>query len=230
MAQQQLQLRRMRELRRAAKAAELTVELARQLRGCLSQGRGRCRQLRGRRRRIQPRHGRAKRAFMAAHACAVFLVMSGDALQYFAETGHPHARCRREVSAGKKRRVTVRRERHGQRPAAGPLGQELMRGLVDFVEVRAFLAVDFDAHKQFVHARGDGFVFKTLALHDMTPVARRVANRQQNRLVLVARLLQRDIAPRLPVHRVVRVLQKIRAGLVAKRVGHRLRPIGWRIW
>src|SRR5579884_1211705 len=44
----------------------------------------------------------------------------------------------------------------------------------------------------------------------MAPVARRVADRQKNRLVLAARFFKCLRAPRKPIDRVVRVLEQIR--------------------
>src|SRR4029078_8211083 len=57
-----------------------------------------------------------------------------------------------------------------------------------------------------------------LRLLHVTPVASRIADRQEDRLGLAARLLERLVAPRVPVHRVVRVLQKIGAALAGETV------------
>jgi hypothetical protein len=53
-----------------------------------------------------------------------------------------------------------------------------------------------------------------LALHDVAPVAGGVADAQQDRLVLVVRAPKRLLAPGIPVHGVVGVLQQVRAGRV----------------
>ena len=58
---------------------------------------------------------------------------------------------------------------------------------VDRVDVGALLAVDLDAHEVLVHQRGGLGVLERLALHDVAPVARRVADRDEQRPVLVAR-------------------------------------------
>ncbi len=54
--------------------------------------------------------------------------------------------------------------------------------------------------------------------HDVAPVARRVADRQQHRPVLGARPGERLLAPRVPVHRVVGVLAQVEAGLAREAV------------
>ena len=50
----------------------------------------------------------------------------------------------------------------------------------------------------------------------MTPMARRIANADQHRLVLGLCTLERLNAPRIPINRVVSVLKQVRAGLVYK--------------
>ena len=48
------------------------------------------------------------------------------------------------------RPLVVVGEEHRERPAAGALGQHLLRDLVDAVDIRPFLAIHLDAHKSFV--------------------------------------------------------------------------------
>ena len=50
-----------------------------------------------------------------------------------------------------------------------------------------------------------------LALHHVAPVAGGIADRKEDRLRLGARALSSLVAPGVPVHRVVRVLQEVRA-------------------
>ena len=95
----------------------------------------------------------------------------------------------------------------------------LHRGHVDVVDVGAFFTVYLDAHEAFVHQRCDLVVLERLALHDVAPVAGRVSDAQQDRLVFAARLLQRRVAPRVPRDRIVGVLSQIRAGFVRQPVG-----------
>src|SRR5579871_4118736 len=91
-------------------------------------------------------------------------------------------------------------------------------GYVDLVDVGALLAVDFDVDEQLVHDGGHLLVFETLMSHDMTPVAGRVAYRQQDRLVGPLRLAERVRTPRPPVDRVCLVLQQIGTRLAGETV------------
>ena len=109
-------------------------------------------------------------------------------------------------------RLPVRREKHRHRPAAAA-GQHLHRIHIDFVNIRAFFPVNLDIDEQPVHESGDLFVLKGLVLHDMTPVARRIADAQQNRFVFSLGFDKGILAPRVPVHRVVRVLEQVGTGL-----------------
>ena len=98
--------------------------------------------------------------------------------------GHAVPVLRREVGAAVERHA-VRREEHGHRPAAAA-GHGLHGLHVDLVDVGPLLAVDLDVDEEAVHERGDLVVLERLALHDVAPVAGRVADREQHRLVLAA--------------------------------------------
>ena len=71
--------------------------------------------------------------------------------------------------------------------------------------------------------RGDLLVLERFALHDVAPVAGRVADAQEDGLVLLARLGEGLLAPRKPVHRVVLVLEQVGRFLPrqAVRIGRR---------
>ena len=125
----------------------------------------------------------------------------------------------RIVRAGVER-FTVRGEEDRHRPPAMP-GHRLRRLHVDGVDVRALLAVDLDADEVLVHQRGDRVVLERLALHDVAPVACRVADTQQDRATVRARQRQGGIAPRPPVYRILRMLKQIGAGFGSEMVGHR---------
>ena len=111
------------------------------------------------------------------------------------EAGAPVAVVGREVGAGEERLLLGRQE-HGHRPAALALVQRQGRGHVDVVEVGPLLAVHLDAHEVRVHERRDVLVLEGLALHDVAPVAGRVADAEQDRLVLGAGARQAPLAPR----------------------------------
>jgi len=53
----------------------------------------------------------------------------------------------------------------------------------------------------------------------MAPVARRIADAQQNRLILSFRPLQCLIIPRVPIHRIMRMLLEVRALFREQMVG-----------
>ena len=54
----------------------------------------------------------------------------------------------------------MRRQEHGQRPAAGAMSDHLLRHLVDLVQVRPLFAVDFDVDEQLIHQCGGGLILE----------------------------------------------------------------------
>jgi len=91
---------------------------------------------------------------------------------------------------------------------------------VERIDIRALLAVDLDAYEQLVHQRRRALVLERLTLHHMAPVTGGVADRHQQRLVLVTGARQRIRSPWQPVDGIVRVLAQVRGGLGGERVGH----------
>ena len=140
----------------------------------------------------------------------------GDALQHFAERRHAMARRVGEVGTGEERHLVVRCQKHRQRPAAGTPGQQRVCGLVNLVEIGPFFAIDLDIDELLVHLHGGLRVLERLVGHDMAPVAGGITDRQQDRLVFAARFFQRFRAPRVPVDRVVGVLQQVGTGLAGE--------------
>ena len=138
------------------------------------------------------------------------------ALEQLLESGPPIPRVRRKIRAAVKW-LEVGREPHAHRPAARAR-RGLHRGHVDPVDIRALFAVDLDADEILVHHRRHVVVLERLAFHHVAPMAGRVADGQEDRLVLLARLGERLLAPRIPVHGIVRVLQQIRTRLVDETV------------
>src|SRR5580704_12946326 len=59
-----------------------------------------------------------------------------------------------ESTCGKKRRLMIRRQEHGERPAAGTLSDQLLRELVDLVEIGPLLAIHLDVDEQLIHQCG----------------------------------------------------------------------------
>ena len=127
------------------------------------------------------------------------------------DPGAAHAVSRREVRAPVKG-LPLGREEDAHRPAA-VLREELHGLHVDGIDVGALFAIDLDRHEEAVEHLGDLEVLERLLLHDVAPVARRVAHGEEDRHVALARLREGLVAPGTPVDRVVRVLQQIRARL-----------------
>ena len=142
----------------------------------------------------------------------------GDRLDHRAPRRHPVARLGREVGADIERRL-VGGEEGVERPPA--LAGHRLAGLhADGVDVGALLAVDLDADELLVHQRRHRGILEGLALHHVAPVAGRIADRDEQGPVQVAGALQRLLAPRIPVDRVVGVLEQVRRGLSGEAIGH----------
>src|SRR5262249_23027392 len=106
----------------------------------------------------------------------------GDRIENRGKAGHPVS-----ITGGKvgstEEGLLLGRKKYGERPAPGT-PHDLHDELVNVIEIRTLFAIDFDANEELVHARGDRLVLERLALHHVAPVARRVTNRQKDRLVL----------------------------------------------
>src|SRR5438132_566247 len=89
---------------------------------------------------------------------------------------------------------------------------------VDRVQIGPLLPVDLHVHEALVHQLGGRLVLERLVLHHVAPVAGGVPDREQDRPVLRAGALERLVAPRVPVDRVVGVLEEVRARLVRQAV------------
>ena len=213
--EQELDRRRLRELRRAAEAAVLAVVGAAQRGdGGVERARRRARRRAARARAAPCSRGRIVCAdcSISSRCCAPRLARRRRAPAR--QLGMPWRGSRREVGAGVERHAVGRQERV-QRPAA-VAGHRLHGVHVDRVDVRALLAVDLDADEALVHQRRDLRVLEGLALHHVAPVAGRVADRDEQRLVLSRARRQRLLAPRVPVDGVVRVLEQVGGGLVRR--------------
>ena len=148
---------------------------------------------------------------MPKYLVAVLTVGHIQRLQHAPKRGPPIAVLGRKIGATKKR-LTLGSQKDRQRPAT-VLAQQLQRMLIDLVDVGMLLAVDLDVDKVLVHQRRRLSTLEGFVRHHMTPVTRRVANRQQDRLVLFPRLRKRLFAPRIPIDRIVLMLTEVRAGL-----------------
>ena len=131
-------------------------------------------------------------------------------LQHLAEARPAEAGLRRKVGAAPEG-LGRRRQEHGERPAA-LLAEAAERPHIDLVDVGALLAVDIDVDEALVEDGGGGRVAEALMRHDVAPVAGGVTDGEEDGFRLPAGTLQRLRAPLVPVHRVVGVLQEVRAG------------------
>jgi hypothetical protein len=214
-AQDELPDHRLRKLRRAALSAPLLVEL----RGDALEG-GVQHLLREQRRRAAQPLALPERLGQLAPRLEDFAAPRapgvGDRRQQLREAGQAVPVLGREVRPAVERRA-VRREEDRHRPAAAA-GHGLHGLHVDVIDVRPLLAVHLHVDEPRVHHLGDRRVLERLALHHVTPVAGRVPDREQERLVLRAGARERVLAPRVPVHRVVGVLEQVWARLAGQAV------------
>jgi hypothetical protein len=88
------------------------------------------------------------------------------------------------------------------------------------VHIRVLLTVDFYVYEVLIHIGSHFLALKAFPLHDMTPVAGRIADTDQHRFILLFSTGERLIAPGIPVYRIMRMLKQIRALFVDKSVGH----------
>lgn len=123
---------------------------------------------------------------------------------------------RREIGACVKR-LEIGRDEYVVRPAAA-LRHQLGGYHVEIIHVRALLPVDLDADDRLVHQLGDLRILEDLPFHHMAPITGGITDGEQNRLVFLPRLGKRFLAPRIPVDRVMRVLQQIGAARINKPV------------
>ena len=142
----------------------------------------------------------------------------GDLGQDLHEPGPPPPGGGREVGAAVERlEVGGQPDAHRPPPRAG-------RGLherhVHAVDVGALLAVDLHGDEVLVQDAGDVLVLERLVLHDVAPVARRVADGQEDGPVLRAGAGERLVPPGVPVDRIVAVLEEVGARLVGEAVRH----------
>ena len=213
--QQELEHGRGRELRCAAEAAPDGVDLgAEDANGVLQHAR---RERLVRRVLLALRaNGVDERLRLLRDVAAAFAVGVRHRREHLPERRHPVPRFRRVVRPAEER-LAVGRQEHRHRPAAVAAERD-DRVHVHGVEVGTFLAVDLDVDEPLVHQLRNRGVLERLVLHHVAPVTGRVADREQDRLVLGARAFTRVVAPGVPVDGVVRVLEEIRAGLLGQAV------------
>ena len=135
---------------------------------------------------------------------------AADFSQYLQKARAPILRIFGKICAAPKRRA-IAIKTNGQGPAA-LLAHHGQRAHIYFVQIGALFAVELDADEIGVHQRRHFFVFKAFMRHHMTPMARCIANGQKHRHIAPPRLGKHRRLPGLPMHRIVFMLQQIRAG------------------
>ena len=114
---------------------------------------------------------------------------------------------------------SVGHEEDRHRPAT-VAAHQLGRRHVERVDVGTFFAVHLDRDEVLVQERGDGGVLEGLVGHDVTPVTRGVADREEDGTVESCGLVQRRLVPRPPVDGVVGVLAQVGTGRARETIGH----------
>ena len=201
-AREQLVARARRELRRAAHAAVLRIAALREL-ACpavISSDAVEPRRIRAERAapvvRVDALRGRRRaRARCPRHRRAA-AVRVGHRLEQVAEARPARTAAR----AGSTCRGSTAARRAGRTPTAASRRPRPHHDRVheDRVDVGALLAVDLHVDEQLVHQLRGRRVLEALVRHHVAPVARRVADRDEHRLVEPPRLGERLLAPRPP--------------------------------
>ena len=151
-----------------------------------------------------------------ANLLRLLMVGLRDRLKDAREAREPVAVRRRKVGATVER-LAVWGQKHRHRPAAA--AQQQLDGFhINFVDVGSLFAIDLDVDEQPVHQGRDLGMLERLPLHDMAPVAGGVPYGEQDRFIFSTCPGERLIAPRIPVDRVVGMLQQVRTGLGRKAV------------
>ena len=219
LAQQEQQLARTRKLRRVAKPAARLVERLRKLRDTLLQ-RIRVGHVSARRHRSQPPDLLGEIFSRQLHFRALLLPHPDDLAKDLGKSRPSPSRVGRKVGAAVKR-LEIGRQPHAHRPAARSR-RRLHERHVDAIDVGPLFAIDFDGDEIAIQDLGDRLAFERLVRHHVAPVARRVADRQKDRAVELAGFVERLLPPRVPVDRIVGVLQKVWAALGSETIRHSL--------
>ena len=136
--------------------------------------------------------------------------------QCLEESGSPETIVRGEIGSAEEG-LQVRCEKNTHRPATRA-GGRLDVGHVDFVHVRALFAIHLDADEMLVEEPGDFFVLERFAFHHVAPVAGRITDAEEDRFVLFARFGKGLVAPGIPIHRIMLVLEQVGRFLASKAV------------
>ncbi len=218
--EQELEVDRARELRRTAEAAFLGIEHPGVLGEAVADDRKRVPRdtegLHAHRFHLGlPQRGE-EGVGLVLDLLAVRLPEDDDPAQDGDEPGAPRDVRRREVGAADEG-FQLRGQPAAHRPAA-VAGGGLDEGHVDLIDIGALFPVHLDRDKVFVEEGRDGRRFEGFVLHHMAPVTGGVADGEKNGLVLGLGLGESLLAPRVPVHRIKGVLEKVGGFLPGKAI------------
>src|SRR6266851_3489400 len=87
-------------------------------------------------------------------------------------------------------RSKIRRQKDRQRPTSAAAHQ-LNHSLIELIEIRALLAIDFDIDEKFVHQLRRFRTLEAFMRHHVAPMAGGIANREKDWLVQLASELKR---------------------------------------
>jgi hypothetical protein len=73
---------------------------------------------------------------------------------------------------------------------------------IELIKIRPLFPVNLNIDEKFVHGPGHIFIFEGLLFHDVTPVAGRIADTQEDGFVLFPGTGEGFFSPGIPVHRV----------------------------
>ena len=131
--------------------------------------------------------------------------------QHLAEGRAAPARLRWPIRPAKERRAVGGQE-HGERPA--PLfAQRMQRGHIMMIDVGAFLAIDLHIDETRVHLSRGLLVLEKFVRHHMAPMARGIADRDEDGAIPRARFVESRFSPGAPVNGIFGVLKQVGRGL-----------------
>eukprot|EP00825_Cyclidium_porcatum_P015813 TRINITY_DN19079_c0_g1_i1.p2 TRINITY_DN19079_c0_g1~~TRINITY_DN19079_c0_g1_i1.p2 ORF type:complete len:283 (+),score=-24.92 TRINITY_DN19079_c0_g1_i1:540-1388(+) len=143
---------------------------------------------------------------------------AGNAGQELEQAVHGKPPLFREVRGGEER-LPVRAHDDRERPA--PLAGDHLADLhIHRVDIRPLLAVHLDADKCLIEQCGNFLVLERFVRHHVAPVTGRIPDGEKDRLVLPGSAGKGLLPPRVPVDRVMGVLEEIGAFLVNQ-------PVRW---
>ena len=134
-----------------------------------------------------------------------------DRRQHLAEGRAAPARLRRPIRAAKERRAVGGQE-HGERPAS-LFAQRMQRGHIMMIDVGALLAIDLHTDEARVHLSRGLLVLERFVRHHVAPMARRVADRDEDGAIPRPRFVESRFSPGAPVNGIFGVLKQVGRGL-----------------